>query len=188
MPTCLECGRSFEGAAQARTCSDECRRNRKARYDHERYTANKDAFRAYHRQHARKTRARKREYDRAYREANREQRLARKREYGREYYQRPDVKIRARLYAHKRRDWAGGRTIAVRDVERLMRRYDHLCGYCGSSPADALDHVVPLSRGGSHSIGNLVPSCRSCNSTKSHRTVMEWRLGKVVPRAVSGGT
>lgn len=47
------------------------------------------------------------------------------------------------------------------------------CAYCGCSLADeqkTLDHVVPLSRGGTHELTNLVVCCRSCNSTKGNRT------------------
>jgi hypothetical protein len=29
------------------------------------------------------------------------------------------------------------------------------------------DHVQPLSKGGAHTLSNLKPSCRSCNSRKS---------------------
>ncbi|MEU2573613.1 HNH endonuclease [Streptomyces anulatus] len=51
------------------------------------------------------------------------------------------------------------------------------CTYCGSNGirAEAVDHVVPLHLGGSHSITNLVPSCCSCNSSKRDRTVLGWR-------------
>jgi len=49
------------------------------------------------------------------------------------------------------------------------------CFYCGN-PGGEVDHVIPLSRGGAHSIGNLVPACRSCNSSKNNRFITEWRL------------
>lgn len=39
------------------------------------------------------------------------------------------------------------------------------CVYCGRS-AEALDHVIPKSKGGSDDISNLVGACKSCNSTK----------------------
>ena len=51
------------------------------------------------------------------------------------------------------------------------------CAYCGQ-PADTLDHILPLVRGGTNYEGNLVPACRSCNSSKSARTIIEWRTGK----------
>lgn len=46
-----------------------------------------------------------------------------------------------------------------------------------------MDHVVPVSRGGWHAIGNILPACRSCNAKKQRRTIAEWRLGRVIPRA-----
>lgn len=36
------------------------------------------------------------------------------------------------------------------------------CGYCGA-PANTVDHIVPLSRGGSRGIDNLRAACSSCN-------------------------
>ena len=50
------------------------------------------------------------------------------------------------------------------------------CLYCGSSELIEIDHVIPLARGGSHSVGNLAPACRSCNRTKSDLFVMEWKI------------
>jgi len=56
------------------------------------------------------------------------------------------------------------------------------CAYCPQL-ADTLDHVLPLVRGGTNYEGNLVPCCRKCNSSKSGKTIIEWRhgvsLGKV---------
>jgi 5-methylcytosine-specific restriction endonuclease McrA len=41
------------------------------------------------------------------------------------------------------------------------------CAYCGQMPALGADHVVPLGRGGSNEMENLVPACLSCNKHKS---------------------
>jgi 5-methylcytosine-specific restriction endonuclease McrA len=37
-----------------------------------------------------------------------------------------------------------------------------------------MDHLTPLSRGGSHSRENLVPACARCNWAKYNRTYGEW--------------
>ena len=50
------------------------------------------------------------------------------------------------------------------------------CANCGTHDRISIDHIVPLSRGGRHSIGNLQPLCTSCNSSKNKKTMMEWKL------------
>lgn len=50
------------------------------------------------------------------------------------------------------------------------------CFYCGSNSQISIDHVIPISRGGRHSIGNLVAACRSCNSRKNARFITEWKV------------
>lgn len=52
------------------------------------------------------------------------------------------------------------------------------CWYCQEPKRnDELepDHVVPLSRGGSNSIVNVVPACAECNRSKGSLLVAEWR-------------
>jgi 5-methylcytosine-specific restriction endonuclease McrA len=53
------------------------------------------------------------------------------------------------------------------------------CFYCKcNSTKLTLDHVIPLSRGGTHSIGNLVGACGSCNSSKGNKFITEWKREK----------
>ena len=58
----------------------------------------------------------------------------------------------------------------------LKRLYSSPCFYCGTSDKITQDHVIPIHRGGRHSIGNLVAACQSCNSSKQDKTITEWKL------------
>ncbi len=52
-----------------------------------------------------------------------------------------------------------------------------LCHYCGLKfPATELtmDHLVPVSRGGKSSRGNVVPACKECNNKKKYLLPIEW--------------
>lgn len=59
--------------------------------------------------------------------------------------------------------------------EVVMEREGRSCKYCGSPGPLTLDHVIPRSQGGSDEPQNLVPACRSCNSSKGGRTPEQWR-------------
>lgn len=51
------------------------------------------------------------------------------------------------------------------------------CHYCGQPvPARDLtmDHIVPVSRGGKSTKGNVVPCCKECNNKKKQLLPMEW--------------
>lgn len=46
-----------------------------------------------------------------------------------------------------------------------------VCHYCGRKfpPSElTMDHVVPLSRGGRSTKGNIVPCCKECNNGKKY--------------------
>ena len=40
------------------------------------------------------------------------------------------------------------------------------CAYCGQLRHLTMDHVIPVSKGGSSDFGNIVPACQPCNSSK----------------------
>lgn len=69
-------------------------------------------------------------------------------------------------------------TITERDWSRLVARYESRCAYCGKKCKVTLDHVVPLSRGGANTIGNALPACKSCNSSKHSKFISEWKHTK----------
>ena len=62
-------------------------------------------------------------------------------------------------------------------------RDHHTCQYCGSA-AENVDHVMPRSRGGTHTWDNVVAACKRCNSRKENRLPHEVGLRlRSTPRA-----
>jgi 5-methylcytosine-specific restriction endonuclease McrA len=59
---------------------------------------------------------------------------------------------------------AGERAILMR-----MAIWGFRCWICGG-PYDEIDHVIPLSRGGTNWPANLRPACRECNARKGARS------------------
>jgi 5-methylcytosine-specific restriction endonuclease McrA len=171
---------------------------------------NREAATAYQRQYYSNNRQNAAEYARNYRAANHQECLERDRRYyieNRENCLKRDRQYRSEnseLIAAQARKWAknnpdkrreaeqrrrarlrGNETFLItdRDWQRLISRHRYCCYYCGSKEALTMDHIIPITRDGRHSIGNLVPACKSCNSSKRTRTIMEWRLGRSVRRA-----
>lgn len=59
---------------------------------------------------------------------------------------------------------------------RIYKRDDNKCVYCGSNRNLTLDHIIPKSRGGLNNWMNLVTSCFKCNSKKGDRTPEEAKM------------
>ena len=56
----------------------------------------------------------------------------------------------------------------------LKESHGNRCLCCGKPECECkltIDHIVPLSKGGSNSIDNLQPLCLSCNSSKHTKTI-----------------
>lgn len=51
----------------------------------------------------------------------------------------------------------------------ILKRQKNICFWCESELSfsnSSLDHVIPLSRGGSYGLDNLVTSCLTCNNVR----------------------
>ncbi len=70
------------------------------------------------------------------------------------------------------------RTFSIEEQERILATHGYWCHYCKhglSIDSSTIDHVVPLSAGGTHDFSNLVPACRSCNGSKGHNQAPKTR-------------
>lgn len=59
--------------------------------------------------------------------------------------------------------------VTKRTRYEVLRRDNHTCRYCGASAPDVkltVDHVLPVSLGGSDHPANLVAACKDCNAGK----------------------
>lgn len=107
------------------------------------------------------------------------------REIKRRWEQKNKDKCRAKVI--KRRALKIGATVGnVKEIEakikHLRTSQDTTCEYCGISISGTnvhIEHKIPLSRGGAHSLDNLAPSCGPCNYMKSNKTPEEFMAYKL---------
>lgn len=48
------------------------------------------------------------------------------------------------------------------------------CAYCVSTSDLNQEHFIPLSKGGPYTLDNIIPACKSCNSSKKDRAPGDW--------------
>lgn len=122
---------------------------------------------------------------RAWRAANRERVAATMRAWRFRNLERANAINRAWRLAHPaeylsqsirrraRKAGAAGSHTTQEWLEKLQL-FASLCAYCGEASPLAREHKVPLVRGGSDDIANIVPACGSCNSRKGIKTATEF--------------
>jgi 5-methylcytosine-specific restriction endonuclease McrA len=57
----------------------------------------------------------------------------------------------------------------IRNRKALLADGPHPCGWGCGRVATTVDHRIPLARGGTNAIENLMPSCSLCNSSRGSR-------------------
>jgi len=118
---------------------------------------------------------RAREIDRASYARTAEKRREEKRRYYQEVVKErnrtPEGRLKEAMRKARRRALAAGlpATLTVDEWEAILGRFNHSCAYCGTTGEMEQDHVIPLSKGGPYTADNIVPACKSCNSSKGNR-------------------
>lgn len=112
--------------------------------------------------------------DREYRRRNKE----RRNEYNKQYYRDNPGVARAMWDRRRAKKMKAVGTYTAEDVQEMMETQAGHCAYCGITLHGEfhVDHIMPLSRGGSNSPDNLCISCQSCNCSKHDKTPDEWQL------------
>jgi len=84
--------------------------------------------------------------------------------------------IRAKLFKGLIEGTMNIRTLFDDEKEKLLSGTK--CSYCGSTENLALDHIFAKKLGGKDTGDNLIYACRSCNSSKGKKDMMEWMNGQ----------
>lgn len=86
------------------------------------------------------------------------------------------------IYGYDPAKWRLGRLCkhghAWPGTQQSLRRLDPRapgCAYCGASLAHRqTEHFLPISKGGTHVLSNILPACRRCNSSKLNHDPETW--------------
>lgn len=61
------------------------------------------------------------------------------------------------------------------DIQVILLQQNYFCNGCGCHLDEYdVDHIIPLSRGGSNWPSNLQCLCPTCNGSKNDKTMIEW--------------
>lgn len=173
---------SAEHGREWRIANPEKERARHQRNGHKRIAEMTEQARERERARDRKRNAenpgRRGKYPHKWHEQNKERDRQRINEWMRSH---PEERVR---YEHARRSRksASGGSYTVVEWKGLVAHYGNKCLCCGRSDvALTVDHVVPVSKGGTSNIDNLQPLCLSCNSKKQDK-IIDYRPGKGLGR------
>jgi 5-methylcytosine-specific restriction endonuclease McrA len=94
-----------------------------------------------------------------------------------EYQIKPDLRLYHREKSKRRKAQNRGQTPVQIPVAALRQRFNEFgncCAYCGTGGDMQIEHVEPISKGGAHDIGNIVPACWPCNASKRLNDMGTW--------------
>ena len=179
---CKECVHSYQ-----KSHIDQINAQRK-----ENRQANADRYNAYNREFHHKNPELKKARNRKYRQEHSEEIKAYIRDYKRtnERFREHNIKYNRQymqLHPEKNAQYFNNRrgriqqadgSFTSREWKKLCKHYNYTCLCCGRREPEiklTVDHVIPLSIGGTNSIDNIQPLCQSCNSSK-HVRIIDYRV------------
>jgi 5-methylcytosine-specific restriction endonuclease McrA len=93
------------------------------------------------------------------------------------YQINPDLRLYHREKSKRRKAQDRGQTplqVPVKALRQRFNEFSNRCAYCGQEGDMQIEHVEPISKGGAHDIGNIVPACWPCNGSKGTSEMESW--------------
>lgn len=181
-PSCKEC-RSAK--RRERYANDEelriKNRERMAQWVEE----NPERHKANSRRNYLKNRESRIEYSRQWREENPEKYRKHNKDNWKREKTNPDLieAHNARVRNRRAKLKGNGGTHTVEELQERIEEQGYMCFYCSHPLEDnyEVDHYVPIAKGGSNDINNLVISCQFCNRSKGDKDPEDFmmEIGKV---------
>jgi len=58
--------------------------------------------------------------------------------------------------------------------QETKQHFNDKCCYCGKRLPLTYEHFIPVTKSGEYTVNNIIPSCQSCNSSKSNKDFFAW--------------
>lgn len=158
-------------------------------YERNDYYKNHERHLRQHRESNERNKEKIKQARKEYYQQNRDEILARDRQYNQrhkkqisirnqKYYQlhKEEFIFKARERKRRIRDTKDG-TITKEVLDIMYESQCHKCDYCNGDLDQLgkhLDHILPLNRGGKHTLNNVHWICPRCNLSKNDKTEEEW--------------
>ena len=129
--------------------------------------------------YARNNAERQRQNNKIWRRKNKEHLI----EYEREYRKRNPERVITKNQKRRARVKNVNNTLTVVGWKKIKAYFNNSCAYCGVTEKEHKlkygeqlhqEHFVSLTSGGGYTHNNIIPSCKSCNSSKGTKDFFEW--------------
>lgn len=144
-------------------------------YSRDWYANNKERAKEANRAWQQNNKDRANQIKASYRERNKERVLESNRKWQRN---NPDT-LRAQDAVRRSRKMGAEGFFKPKDIRKIYETQQGLCYYCSNPVAwkdKHIEHMIPLSRGGSNWPSNIVVSCEFCNYSKHDKTPEEFEV------------
>jgi len=157
---CKECRKKYD--KQYAESNLEKTRERHKRYYDENLEVIKEKAHIANQKYYEENSEKMKEYGKKYYKENK---VARNK-YNNEYARENKELFRLKGQRYNTRKLSLPHTLTNEQWINIKNHFNNTCAYCGKEKPLAMEHFIPLSKMGELTVNNVIPSCKSCNSSK----------------------
>lgn len=139
-------------------------------FNKEYFNKNKEKYKIYSKQYREKHKEELKKYQLAYVQKNKEKLKKKSSIYAQNNKEKLNLLWQKRNALKKQLE----ATLTVEQWEQIKKDFDYKCCYCGRELQLHQEHFLALSKFGEYTHNNIIPACKSCNSSKNNRDFFIW--------------